>query len=97
MANYHLKDRRLSLKVKGLLSVMFEEKVPFDRFSDLMAKLMVKYSPDLLKRKKEELEKILLSSIDISPVLSTEAIYRRLKAYHSCVYQNNTGCNRKSA
>ena len=67
-----------------------EEKAAFDRFSDLMAKLMIKYGPDLLKRKKEELEKILLSSIDISPVLSTEALYRRLKAYHGCVYQNNT-------
>ena len=74
-----------------------EEKVAFDRFSDLMAKLMIKYGPDLLKRKKEELEKILLSSIDISPVLSTEALYRRLKAYQGCVYQDNTECNRKSA
>ena len=74
-----------------------EEKAAFDRFSDLMAKLMIKYGPDLLKRKKEELEKILLSSIDISPVLSTEALYRRLKAYYGCAYQDNTECNRKSA
>lgn len=74
-----------------------EEKAAFDRFSDLMAKLMIKYGPDLLKRKKEELEKILLSSIDISPVLSTEALYRRLKTYHGCVYQDSTECNRKSA
>lgn len=74
-----------------------EEKAAFDRFSDLMAKLMIKYGPYLPKRKKEELEKILLSSIDISPVLSTEALYRRLKAYHGCAYQDNTECNRKSA
>ena len=74
-----------------------EEKATFERFSDLMVKLMIKYGPDLLKRKKEELEKILLSSIDISPVLSTEALYRRLKAYHGCIYQNNIECNRKSA
>ena len=74
-----------------------EEKAAFDRFSGLMAKLMIKYGPDLLKQKKKELEKILLSSIDISPILSTEALYRRLKAYHSCACQNNTECNRKSA
>ena len=78
-------------------SETLEEKAAFNRFTDLMAKLMIKYGPDLLKRKKEELEKILLSSIDISPVLSTEALYRRLKAYHGCVYQNNTECIRKSA
>lgn len=73
-----------------------EEQATFDRFSDLMAKMMIKYGPDLLKQKKEELEKIMLSSIDISPVLSTEALYRRFKAYYSCAHQNNTECNRKS-
>ena len=74
-----------------------EEQAAFDRFSDLMAKMKIKYGPDLLKRKKEELEKILLSSIDISPVLSTEALYCRLKAYYGGICQNGTECNRKSA
>ena len=74
-----------------------EEKAAFDRFSDLMAKLMIKYGPDLLKRKKEELQKLILSSVDISPKFSVERFNRRLKAYQSCAYQKDIENCRKSA
>ena len=44
-----------------------EEKAAFDRFSDLMAKLMVKHGPSVLRRRKERLIEAIRSSVDIKP------------------------------
>ncbi|MBR4395065.1 MAG: hypothetical protein IKT01_01550, partial [Eubacteriaceae bacterium] len=62
-----------------------EEKVAFDRFSDLMAKLMVKYGPSVLKRRKERLIEAIRSSVDINPGIQPEEVTRRLNAYHNTI------------
>ena len=62
-----------------------EEKVAFDRFSDLMAKLMVKYGPDVLKRRKEQLLEAILSSIDFAMKQSPKETLSRITAYHKAV------------
>ena len=62
-----------------------EEKAAFDRFSDLMAKLMVKHGPSVLRRRKERLIEAILSSVDISPGLPPEEVSRRLNAYHNTI------------
>ena len=46
-----------------ILSNTLEEKAAFDRFSDLVAKLMVKYGPPVLKRRKERLIEAIRSSV----------------------------------
>ena len=60
-----------------------EEKAAFDRFSDLMAKLMVKYGPSVLRRRKERLIEAIRSSVDISPGIPPGEVSRRLNAYHN--------------
>ena len=59
-----------------------EEKAAFDRFSDLMAKLMVKHGPSVLKRRKERLIEAIRSSVDIKPGIPSEKLifktYRQL-------------------
>ena len=50
-----------------------EEKAAFDRFSDLMAKLMVKHGPSIR------------SSVDINPGIPPEEVSRRLNAYHNTI------------
>ena len=62
-----------------------EEKAAFDRFSDLMAKLMIKYGPSVLKRRKERLIEAIRSSVDITPGIKPEDVSRRLNAYHNTV------------
>ena len=62
-----------------------EEKAAFDRFSDLMAKLMVKHGPSVLKRRKERLIEAIRSSIDINPGIPPEEFSRRLNAYHNTI------------
>ena len=62
-----------------------EEKVAFDRFSDLMAKLMVKHGPAVLKRRKERLIETIRSSVDINPGIRPQDVSRRLNAYHNSI------------
>ena len=62
-----------------------EEKAAFDRFSDLVAKLMVKHGPSVLKRRKERLIEAIRSSVDISPGIPPEEISRRLNAYYNTI------------
>ena len=62
-----------------------EEKAAFDRFSDLMAKLMVKHCPSVLKRRKERLIEAIRSSVDINPGIPPEEVSRRLDAYHNTI------------
>jgi len=62
-----------------------EEKAAFDRFSDLMAKLMVKHGPSVLRRRKERLIEAIRSSVDISPGIPPEEVSRRLNAYHNTI------------
>ena len=67
-----------------------EEKAAFDRFSDLMAtdlmaKLMVKHGPSVLKRRKERLIEAIRSSVDINPGIPPEEVSRRLNAYHNTI------------
>ena len=62
-----------------------EEKVAFDRFSDLMAKLMVKHGPSVLRRRKERLIEAIRSSVDINPGIPPEEVSRRLNAYHNTI------------
>jgi len=62
-----------------------EEKAAFDRFSDLMAKLMVKHGPSVLKRRKERMIEAIRSSVYISPGISPEEVARRLNAYHNTI------------
>ena len=75
-----------------------EEKAAFDRFSDLMAKLMVKHGPSVLRRRKERLIEAIRSSVDISPGIPPEEVSRRLNAYHNIPLQKtvrkkrNTHC-----
>jgi len=59
-----------------------EEKAAFDRFSDLMAKMMIKHGPVVLKRRKERLIEALRSSVEITAKPSTEGISRRMNAYY---------------
>ena len=66
-----------------ILSNTLEEKAAFDRFSDLMAKLMVKHGPAVLKRRKERLIEAIRSSVDIVPAESSADASRRLQAYHN--------------
>ena len=62
-----------------------EEKAAFDRFSDLMAKLMVKHGPSVLRRRKERLIEAIRSSVDINPGISPEEVSQRLNAYHNTI------------
>ena len=62
-----------------------EEKAAFDRFSDLMAKLMVKHGLSVLKRRKERLIEAIRSSVDITPGILPEEVSRRLNAYHNII------------
>ena len=62
-----------------------EEKAAFDRFSDLMAKLMVKHGPSVLRRRKERLIEAIRSSVDINPGIPPEEVSRRLNAYHNTI------------
>ena len=62
-----------------------EEKAAFDRFSDLMAKLMVKHGPFVLRRRKERLIEAIRSSVDINPGIPPEEVSRRLNAYHNTI------------
>ena len=62
-----------------------EEKAAFDRFSDLMAKLMVKHGPSVLKRRKERLIEAIRSSVDINPGIQSEDVSLRLNSYHSTI------------
>ena len=62
-----------------------EEKAAFDRFSDLMAKLMVKHGPSVLRRRKERLIEAIRSSVDINPVIPPEEVSRRLNSYHNTI------------
>ena len=59
-----------------------EEKAAFDRFSDLMAKMMIKQGSSVLKRRKERLIEAIRSSIEITTKPSTEEVFRRMNAYH---------------
>ena len=68
-----------------ITSNTLEEKAAFDRFSDLMAKLMVKHGPSVLKRRKERLIEAIRSSVDISPGIQPEEVTRRLNAYHNTI------------
>ena len=68
-----------------ILSNTLEEKAAFDRFSDLVAKLMVKYGPPVLKRRKERLIEAIRSSVYISPGIPLEEVSRRLNAYHNTI------------
>lgn len=65
--------------------VQLEEKAAFDRFSDLMAKLMVKHGPSVLRRRKERLIEAIRSSVDINPGIPPEEVSRRLNAYHNTI------------
>ena len=62
-----------------------EEKAAFDRFSDLMATLMVKHGPSVLRRRKERLIEAIRSSVDINPGIPPEEVSRRLNAYHNTI------------
>lgn len=62
-----------------------EEKEAFDRFSDLMAKLMVKHGPAVLKRRKERLIEAICSSVEITPGVLPEDVSRRLNAYQNTI------------
>ena len=62
-----------------------EEKAAFGRFSDLMAKLMVKHGPSILRRRKERLIEAIRSSVDINPGIPPEEVSRRLNAYHNTI------------
>ena len=68
-----------------------EEKAAFDRFSDLMAKMMIRHGPSVLKRRKERLIETIRSSIEITTKPSIEEAARRMNAYHraviSCIKQ----------
>ena len=64
-----------------------EEKAAFDRFSDLMAKLMVKHGPSVLRRRKERLIEAIRSSIDINPGIQPEEVSLRLNAYHNTIHR----------
>ena len=58
-----------------------EEVAAFDRFSDLMAKLMIKHGPAVLKKKHDRIAELLLSSVDIAPGDVSETMLDRLQAY----------------
>ena len=68
-----------------ILSNTLEDKAAFDRFSDLMAKMMIKHGPMVLKRRKERLIEAIRSSVEIAAKPSTEDISRRMNAYHRAV------------
>ena len=79
MDNSNDKEKRM------IPSNTLEEKVAFDRFSDLMAKLIVKHGPAVLKRRKERLIEAIRSSIDINPGIQPQDVSRRLNAYHNSI------------
>ena len=62
-----------------------EEKAAFDRFSDLMAKLMVKHGPAVLKRRKERLIEAIRSSVEFTPGILPEDVSWRLNAYNNTI------------
>ena len=66
-------------------SIGLSEEAAFNRFTDLVAKLMVKYGPDVLKRKREDLRKAMLDSVDITSTMPPEKILMRLQAYQTKV------------
>ncbi len=68
-----------------ITSNTLEEKAAFDRFSDLMAKLMVKHGPSVLRRRKERPIEAISYSVDISPGIQPEEVTRRLNAYHNTI------------
>ena len=59
-----------------------EEKAAFDRFSDLMAKLMVKHGPSVLRRRRERFFEAIRSSVEITAKPSIKEVSRRMNAYH---------------
>ena len=61
------------------------EEAAFDRFTDLMAKLMVKYGPEVLKRERGELRKAILDSVDLTSTVPPELVLMRLQAYQTKV------------
>ena len=61
------------------------EEAAFGRFTDLMARLMVKYGPDVLKREREELRKAILDSVEITSTMQPESVLMRLQAYQTKV------------
>ena len=79
MDNSDDKEKRM------IASNTLEEKAAFDRLSDLMAKLMVKHGPSVLKRRKERLIEAIRSSVDISPSIPPEEVSRRLNAYYNTI------------
>jgi len=73
------KEKRMTLSNK------LEERVAFDRFSDLMAKLMVKHGPSVLMRRKERLIEAIRFSVDINTGIPPEEVSRRLNAYRNTI------------
>ena len=71
------------------------EEAAFERFTDLMAKLMVKYGPDVLRQRREELMRAIQDSVEITPVMSPETLLSRLKAYQSKVDSAMNGMENK--
>lgn len=61
------------------------EEAAFERFTDLIARLMVKYGPGVLKREREELRKAILDSVEIPSTMPPEKILMRLQAYQTKV------------
>ncbi len=68
-----------------------KENAAFDRFSDLMAKLMIKHGPAVLKQRQDRLMEAIWSSAEFTPYQSSEKVIQRLKAYHHAA----VGCLRK--
>ena len=62
-----------------------EEQATFDRFSDLMAKMMIKHGPSVLRHRKEQLIEAIRSSVEITAKPSTEEVSKRMNAYHRTV------------
>ena len=58
------------------------EAAAFDRFADLMAKLMIKHGPAVLKRRKEKLIEAICASMETVSPISTQTVLKRLEAYH---------------
>ena len=65
-----------------MLSNKTEEAAAFGRFTDLMAKLMVKYGPAVLKKRQEDILKEMIENLNFRGTSSDEALRRRLNAYH---------------
>ena len=61
------------------------EAAAFDRFVDLMAKLMIKYGPTVLKKRKEKLIEAICASMETVSPISAQTVLKRLEAYHNAV------------